>query len=32
MGLEEAYSKVIEQQKAEGIVEAADQPAQGVEY
>ena len=31
MGVEEAYSEVIEQQKAEGIVETADQPAQGVE-
>ena len=31
MGVEEAYSEVIEQQKAEGIVEAADQPAQGIE-
>jgi len=30
MGLEEAYSKVIKQQKAEGIVEAANKPAQGV--
>ena len=29
--MEEAYSKVIEQQKAEGSVEAADQLAQGVE-
>jgi len=31
MGVEGAYSEVIEQQKAEGIVEAADQPAQGIE-
>ena len=31
MGVEEAYSEVIEQQKAEGIMEAADQPAQGIE-
>ena len=31
MEVEEAYSEVIEQQKAEGIVETADQPAQGVE-
>lgn len=31
-GVEQAYSEVIEQQKAEGIVEAADQPAQGVEF
>ena len=31
MWVEEAYSKVIEQQKAEGSVEAADQLAQGVE-
>ena len=31
MGVEEAYSEVSEQQKAEGIVEAADQPAQGIE-
>ena len=31
MGVEEAYSDVIEQQKTEGIVEAADQPAQGIE-
>lgn len=30
MGVEEAHSEVIEQQKAEGIVEAADQPAQGL--
>ena len=27
MGVEEAYNEVIEQQKAEGIVEAPDQPA-----
>ena len=31
MGMEEAYSEVIEQQGAEGTVEAADQPAQGIE-
>ena len=31
MGVEEAYSKIIKHQKAEGIVEAADQQAQGVE-
>ena len=30
MGVEEAYSEVIEQQKAERIVEAADHPAQGL--
>ena len=30
-GLEQAYSKIIEGQKAEGIVETADQPAQGVQ-
>ena len=31
MGVEEAYSEVIEQQKAEGIVEVADQPVQRIE-
>ena len=31
MEVEEPYSEVIEQQKAQGIVEAADQPAQGLE-
>ena len=31
IGVEEAYCEVIEQQKAEGILEAADQPAQGIE-
>ena len=31
MGVEEAYSEVIVQQKAEGIIEAADQLAQGIE-
>ena len=29
MGVEGAYIEVTEQQKTEGIVEAADQPAQG---
>ena len=31
-GVEQAYSEIIEEQKAEGIVETADQPAQGVEF
>ena len=31
-GLERAYSEIIEEQKAEGIVEIADQPAQGVQF
>ena len=31
-GLEQAYCETIEEQKAEGIVETADQPDQGVEF
>ena len=30
-GIEQTYSEIIEEQKANGIVESADQPAQGVE-
>lgn len=31
-GMEQAYSEIIEEQKAEGVVEAADQEARGVEF
>ena len=30
--MEQAYSEIIEEQKAEGIVETADQPARGVDF
>ena len=30
--MEQAYTEIIEERKAEGVVEAADQPAQGVEF
>lgn len=31
-GIEQTYSKIIEEQKANGIAESADQPARGVEF
>ncbi|XP_078345136.1 uncharacterized protein LOC144667518 [Oculina patagonica] len=31
-GMEQAYSEIIEEQKAEGVVEAADQEPRGVEF
>ena len=30
--IEHAYAEIIEERKAEGVVEAADQPVQGVEF
>ena len=32
IGMEQAYSEIIEEQKAEGVVEAADQEPRGVEF
>ena len=30
--MEQAYAEIIKEQKAEGVVEATDQPAQGVKF